>query len=130
METKQLITSELGTIYTCMPEEYARTKCARGDMARRCRDAGVVFQPLIFESFGGVSVEADRVLKSLNKAVAGNTDTSEEVVATRFWRRVSVDILRSNCRAFHRRLVGRISGEGPRQDHFSGLARLEMAAGF
>ena len=111
-------------------EEYVRTKCARGDIARRCRDAGVAFQPLIFESFGGVSVEAERVLKSLNKAVAVNTDTSQEVVATRFWRRVGVDILRSNCRALHRRLIGKISGQGPNRDHFADLSGLQVAAGF
>ena len=34
-------------------EGYVRTKCERGDVERRCRDAGVVFQPLIFESTGG-----------------------------------------------------------------------------
>ena len=34
-------------------EEYVRTKCARGDIERRCWAAGVVFQPIIFESFGG-----------------------------------------------------------------------------
>ena len=56
-------------------EGYVRTKCAQVDLERRCRMAGVVFQLLIFESFGGVSVEANRVLKSLNKAVAGNTVT-------------------------------------------------------
>ena len=54
-------------------------------MEQRCREAGVIFQPMIFESFGGVSSEAERVLKSLNKAVAVNTDTSEQVVATQFW---------------------------------------------
>ena len=65
-------------------EEYVRTKCARGEVERRCREAGVVFQPMIFESFGGVSVEAERVIKSLNKAVAVNSEASEEVVATHF----------------------------------------------
>ena len=34
-------------------EEYARTKCARGEIARRCQEAGIKFQPMIFESFGG-----------------------------------------------------------------------------
>jgi hypothetical protein len=57
-------------------EDHARTKCARGDVERRCRDAGIIFQPMIFESTGGVSAEAERVLKSLNKAVAANSDTS------------------------------------------------------
>ena len=90
----------------------------------------MVFQPMIFESFGGVSAEAERVLKSLDKVVAANTDASEEVVATRFWRRVGVDILRANCRAFHRRLIGKICGEGPKPDHFAGLLGLQVAAGF
>ena len=109
-------------------EEYARSKCARGEIERRCQDAGVVFQPMIFESFGGVSAEAERVLKSLNKAVAVNSDASVEVVATQFWRRVGVDILRSNCRAFHMRLMGTEGGEvgcGP----FGAAVPLQMPAG-
>ena len=106
-----------------------RTKCARGDIARRCRDAGIIFQPMIFESFGGVSAEAEKVVLSLNKAVAGNTDISQEVVATRFWRRVSIDILRGNCRSFHRRLVGRLTGDGCGVDPFGGLSSLQVAAG-
>jgi len=93
-------------------EVYARAKCGRGDMERRCRDAGVIFQPMIFESLGGVSSEAEQVIKSLNKAVAGNIDSSEEVVATQFWRRVGVDILRGQCRAFHRRLDSLSNGVG------------------
>ena len=45
-------------------EEYARTKCSPADMERRCGEVGVVFKPLIFESLGGVSVEAERVIKA------------------------------------------------------------------
>ncbi len=74
-------------------------------------------------------MEADRVLKSLNKAVAGNTDTSETVVATRFWQRIGVDMLRGNCRAFHRRLRGKIAvGEG-RVSPFRGIMGLQVAGG-
>ena len=86
-------------------EDYVKTKCGRGDTERRCREAGIVFQPMIFESTGGVSTEAERVLKCLNKAVAGNTYSSEVVVATRFWHRIGIDLLRGSTRAFHRRLV-------------------------
>ena len=78
---------------------------------RRCREARITFQPLIFESLGGVSVEAERVIKSLNKAVAANTVSSAEEVANRFWQRLGVDLLRGNCRAFHRRLPGKRHGE-------------------
>ena len=85
---------------------------------------------MIFESLGGVSVEAERVIKSLNRAVASNTDTSEEVVATRFWQRIGVDILRGNCRAFGRRLVGNVFGESTMGDPFGGMGALEVAGGF
>ena len=110
-------------------EEYARTKCTRGDIARRCADAGVVFQPMIFESMGGVSSEADRVLKCLNKAVAVNTDSSEEAVATRFWQRIGIDILRGNCRSFHRRLVKGGPRAGAGHGYFQSLAGLAFASG-
>jgi len=85
-------------------EDYVKTKCARGETERRCREAGVVFQPMIFESTGGVSAEAEKVIKCLNKAVAGNSDSSEVVVATRFWQRIGIDLLRGSSRSFRRRL--------------------------
>ena len=66
---------------------------------------------MIFESLGGVSAEAERVIKCLNKAVADNTDTPETEVATLFWRRMSIDIQRSAHKAFIRR-VGHCVDEG------------------
>ena len=75
-------------------------------------------------------MEADRVLKSLNKAVASNTDTSETVVATWFWQRIGVDMLRGNCRAFHRRLIGKLGREGVACDPFRDVGGLHIAGGF
>ena len=72
-------------------------------MEDRCRAAGVVFQPLIFESFGGVSSETEGVMKCLNRMVAENQDSSSGDVATWFWQRLSVDIQRAGHRAFVRR---------------------------
>ena len=86
-----------------------------------------MFQPMIFESTGGVSAEAERVIKCLNKAVAGNTDASEAVVATRFWQRIGIDILRGSCRAFHRRLVEKNMGDTDGVRYYQGLAGLGMA---
>ena len=83
---------------------------------------------MIFESFGGVSAEAEPVCKSLNKAVAVNIDSSEEVVATQFWQRVGVDMLRGSCRAFHRRIIGTVGsaeGFGP----YRGVLDLQMVDG-
>ena len=110
-------------------EEYAKTKCAHGDMERRCREAGIVFQPMIFESTGGVSAEAERVLKCLNKAVAVNSDASEVVVATRFWQRIGIDILRGGCRAFQRRLVKRDGVCSTQTVLFTQLSGLAVAGG-
>ena len=78
---------------------------------------------------GGVSSEADRVLKCLNKAVAVNTDSSEEAVATRFWQRIGIDILRGNCRSFHRRLVKGGTRAGAGHGYFQSLAGLAFASG-
>eukprot|EP00973_Karenia_brevis_P062490 8688710-Karenia_brevis.AAC.1 len=61
---------------------------------------------MIFESLGGVSVEADRVIKCLNKAVASATDSPEGEVATLFWHRLGVDLQRIGHRAFARRTAG------------------------
>ena len=41
-------------------EAYTRSKCDRAQMGERLKVAGVVFQPMIFESLGGVSVAAER----------------------------------------------------------------------
>ena len=89
-----------------------RRKCFRADMEHRCRVPGVVFQPMIFESLGGVSSEADRVIRCLNKAVAVNTDSSETEVATMFWQRLSIDLQRSAHRAFARRVRQPGCGDG------------------
>ena len=106
-------------------EAYVRSKCARGDMENRCRAAGVVFQPLIFESLGGISGEAVRVLKGLNKAVADNTESSEEDVAQRFWQRLGVDILRGSYRAFIRRVEG-MGGGMHALDVYQGIGGLGL----
>ena len=110
-------------------EEYVRAKCGRQQTEERCRQAGVIFQPMIFESLGGVSGEAERVIKSLNKAVAENTDTSEMEVATHFWHRLAIDIQRSGHRAFSRR-VRQVDGEGDANLATMGLVGLlEMPEG-
>jgi len=111
-------------------EAYVRTKCGRQDMEERCRRAGVVFQPMIFESLGGVSAEAERVIKSINKLVAENTDTSQAEVATSFWHRLAIDIQRSAHRAFSRRLrQGVLDGDSHRLSSFGFGSLLEIAEG-
>ena len=105
------------------------TKCARGDIERRRAQAGVVFPTFDFWIVWGVSAEAERVLKRLNKAVEVNADYTEEEVAARFWRRIGIDIVRGNCRAFRRRLVGSVRGTGWVDRRVSELQGLQVVGG-
>ena len=75
-------------------------------------------------------MEAERVIKSLNQAVAASVDSPYGEVATRFWQRVSIDMQRCQHRAFVRRVV-RVGGcEGPGVGAALGnLGWLEMAGG-
>ena len=68
------------------------------------------------------------MLKCLNKAVAGNTDSSDEVVATRLWQRIGVDLIRGSSRAFRRRIVDRSVDEGGGVRYLLGAAGLAAAA--
>ena len=68
-------------------------------------------------------------MKSLNKAVAGNTDTSETVATAQFWQRIGVEMLRGNCRAFHRRMAGRSGREGDACGFFLDVGGLKVAEG-
>ena len=91
-------------------EEYAITKCGKDDTERKCEEVGVIFQPIIFESTGGVASEAEVVIKCINRAVANNTNVAIGDVAQRFWQRLSIDIQRSAHRAWVRRAVSSQEG--------------------
>ena len=84
---------------------------------------------MIFESMGGVSCEAERVIKSLNQVVAAATDSSPEEVATRFWQRVSIDIQRAGHRAFARRAGRSLSMNDGVLGNLFGVSGLEMPEG-
>ena len=64
---------------------------------------GIKFQPTIFESTGGISSEAEMVIKCLKRAVANQTKQPYGEVAHRFWQRLSIDIQRQGHRALVRR---------------------------
>ena len=84
---------------------------------------------MVFESLGGVSAEAERTRKCLNKAVVVNTETSVEVVATRFWQRIGINILRGNCRSFYRRIGGHSFDGEINRDPVGGSRWLDIAGG-
>ena len=90
----------------------------------------VHLQPYYQQNLGftvGDFPEAERVIKCLNEAVAGNNGASEVVVATRFWQRIGVDLLRGGCRAFQKRLVDKSAGGRSGVRYFQGTAGLAVA---
>ena len=106
-------------------EQYCRVKCGRERTEERCRERGVEFQPLIFESTGGVACEAEVVLKCINRMVAQNRGVSVGDVAARFWQRVSVDMQRNMHRALVRRVARNVGGADGLGRLVEGVALLE-----
>ena len=84
-------------------EAYTRSKSAYDDTETKYEKTGFAYQPLVFESLGGMAREAEQVLKCINRQVAVNTNTPPGEVARRLWERLSVDLQRAGHRAFTRR---------------------------
>ena len=85
------------TSYTQQKREHQQTDSL-------CDEAGINYQPIVFESFGGLCEEGFETLKSLNQLVAVNTNASNSEVAQRFWQTLSVDLQKANHRAFVKRV--------------------------
>ena len=84
-------------------EAYTRATASHDNTETCCLEAGFAYQPIVFESLGGMAREAEKVLKNITKRVAINTNTPPGEVARRLWERLSVDLQRAGHRAFKRR---------------------------
>ena len=96
---------------------YIGTKYNHNNTEAKCEEAGIAYQPIIFESLGGAADETVRVLNSISSLVADNTNASRGEVAQRLWERISIDLQRAGHRAFARRAggsagLGRSQAEG------------------
>ena len=83
---------------------YCDTKRSHNNTYDQCRVAGVDYRPIVVEVFGGLAEESKKVLDSINRIVAENTNCPVGQVAQRFWTRLSIDLQRSNHRAWERRV--------------------------
>ena len=110
-------------------EAYTRAKCTHNRTEERCEAAGMEYQPVVFESPGGVSREGEKVLKSLSRMVADNTNTPISEVAHRLWGRISVDMQRAGHRAFARRAGAAAAAGGDGGQAWKALEVLEPAGG-
>ena len=84
---------------------YTQKKRDENDTDRLCDEVGIDYQPIVWESFGGLCEEGQQALKSINRLVADNTNTPTSEVARRFWQKMSVDMQKSNHRAFVKRVT-------------------------
>ena len=80
-------------------------KWDENDTDRLCDEVGIHYQPIVWESLGGLCKEGQETLKSINRLVADNTNTPTSEVAQRFWQKMSVDMQKSNHRAFMKRVA-------------------------
>ena len=98
MQTAATKSAAAAVDYSSHKREYHSTD-------RLCEEAGIDYQPIVFESLGAMTDNANQILRALNRRVAETTSTSLSEVATRFWTRMAIDLQRSLHRAFARRVV-------------------------
>ena len=83
---------------------YIQKKRDEQDTDSLCNEVGIDYQPIVWESFGGLCAKGREALKSINRLVAVNTNTPTSEVAQRLWQKMSVEMQKSNHRAFTKRV--------------------------
>jgi hypothetical protein len=83
--------------------DYSDRKRRFQDTARKCRDAGVDFVPLVFEHQGGTTPEGTAVLHAISAAVATAEAREAAEVREELLGRIAVVLARANARAVVRR---------------------------
>lgn len=81
-------------------KSYVQRKRDHNSTQNRCHEAGIDYRPIVFEVFGGLAPESQKILDSINNAAAEITNTPLPEVAQRFWTRVSIDLQKANHRAW------------------------------
>lgn len=82
---------------------YAAWKRRHLQTAAKCEEAGVRFQPMVFECQGGMTKETGAVLYSLAKAVASAEGRDADACHTELVQRLALSIARSGAAAIRRR---------------------------
>ena len=102
----------IGSIREASKEQLATAK-AYSDVKRQykstqllCEEADVGFEPIVFETTGGLEPEGQKVLESILAEVALATGLVRAVVVKRFKGRISIDLCRAQHRALRRRRAG------------------------
>ena len=94
---------------------YAERKRAHNNTQQACEQAGFGFEPIVFETTGGLDPEAERVLHSVLKESARAQGKPVSTVVEHAKIRVSIDIQRAVHRALQRRREKEQAIDGGRQ---------------
>ena len=84
---------------------YTKQKRDKNNTDDLCMAVGVDYQPIVWETTGGIAEEGRETIKSLNRLVAVNANTPLAEVARRFWQRTSVDLQKASHRALAKRVA-------------------------
>jgi len=82
---------------------YTETKRSYKNTQRLCEEADIGFEPIVFESTGGLEPEGQQILESILAEVAKATGRTKADVIARVKGRISIDLCRAQSRAIRRR---------------------------
>lgn len=69
----------------------------------RCAEAGIAFEPIVFECQGGLEPRAAAILHRIAVAVAAQEEADAGLIKTTMFERLALIIARGNSRAIRRR---------------------------
>ena len=106
---------------------YSKRKQMHLQTRERCAQAGLAFEPVVFDAQGGVEPRAAAILHKIAEAVAVTEGRDMGSCKHEMLQRLAVIIAWTNSRAVRRRIAPRISAE--RSAHIRGSKRVldEMA---
>ena len=90
-------------------EAYTAQKRRHLDTSRKCREAGVLFMPMVLEAQGGMAREAAGVFHRIAAAVAEREHAEVAKVREELLQRLALTRVRANDSAIARRRVARQS---------------------
>ena len=84
-------------------KNYAQRKRSDRNTQQRCNDRNLGFEPIVFESTGGLEPEGAKVLESICKYIAARTERSNQSVIDRIKIKISILIQRSLHKSIEKR---------------------------
>ena len=85
---------------------YTEAKRQYKDTQRLCEEADLGFEPIVFETTGGLEPGGQKVLESILAEVAKATGQERSAVVKKVKGRISIDLCRAQHRALRRRRIG------------------------